>query len=53
MASSNPTTCPKCGGKAHWNTDDGVTYCDEKDCHYMDVEDHRSDYKPPEYRGGK
>ena len=46
----NPTTCPKCGGPAHWNTDDGVTYCDNSKWGYQDCEDLQ--YKPPVYRGG-
>ena len=28
MAGSFQTTCPGCGGPAHTNDDDGVTYCD-------------------------
>lgn len=53
MASSYDTTCPTCGGKAHWNTDDGVTYCDDplKCSSPMNVE--YPDYKPPSYRGGQ
>jgi len=27
--SSMQVRCPKCGGNAHWNSDDDVTYCDE------------------------
>ncbi len=51
MASSYTTTCPRCGGQAHWNTDDGVTYCDEPTCREASVE--YPDYRPPERRGGE
>lgn len=66
MASSYDATCPGCGGRAHWNTDDGITYCDNfgpTGCAAkaekagkstvgsgMHVED--SSYKPPSRRGG-
>ena len=50
MASINPTTCPDCGGKAHWNTDDGVTYCENVKCGFQGCEN--LDYRPPAFRGG-
>jgi ribosomal protein L37AE/L43A len=50
MASSTETTCQKCGGRAHKNADDGVTYCDEEKCGEKTVED--KNYRPPERRGG-
>ncbi len=50
MASSHKTTCPRCGNPAHWNTDDGVTYCDNPRCGEMVVE--YPDYRPPDRRGG-
>lgn len=50
MASSYTTQCPKCGGRAHWNTDDGITWCDEPNCKELSVE--RPDYRPPARRGG-
>lgn len=50
MASSYETSCDYCGGPAHTNTDDGVTYCENPKCRKMDAKD--VDYKPPVYRGG-
>lgn len=58
MASSVDTTCPACGGPAHWNADDGITYCDTHPCpkskggpgSNMYVEN--PEYRPPNRRGG-
>ena len=30
MASSESTTCPKCGKYAEFNSDDGITYCQKE-----------------------
>jgi hypothetical protein len=50
MASTKKTRCPKCGGPAERNADDGITYCDNwADCGARVVED--KNYRPPDRRG--
>lgn len=53
MASWTNVRCPKCRGRAHWHTDDGITYCQEKNCDYADIPDEQvGKYQPPDRRGG-
>lgn len=37
--STMATECPKCGGRAHWNSDDDITRCDEPDCGWFGIDD--------------
>lgn len=50
MVSMHKTTCQKCGGPAIFHSDDGVTYCDNRQCSAMICE--YLDYRPPDRRGG-
>lgn len=66
MASIIDTTCPECGGKAYWCTDDGITYCDNDGptgCrakaekaglppHGSGMHIENPGYQPPWHRGG-
>lgn len=31
--------CPKCGGRAHWTSDDDITRCDESACGWSGIAD--------------